>query len=486
MKRYILGKILQLAGLFLLCPTAVALIYQEGAQILYAYSGTALASVLVGTLFSLKKPTVRKLNDRDGLTIVSLTWFLLTLVGAIPMTLCGDIPSYVDALFEAASGFTTTGSSILENVEIISHATQFWRSFAHLVGGMGVLVFAMAILPKLGSETVQLMKAEVPGVTFGKVKARLHDTALVLYLLYFLLTLLLTLALRLAGMNWFDAIIHGMGTAGTGGFSNKAASIAYYQSPLIEWIITVGMTLFGVNFALYYQWLKSKGKKWIRDEELYWYLGIIVAAALLCTACQYPTYTHSGGTLTDSLRTSFFTVSSMITTTGYGTADFNLWPALAKNVLCLLMFFGACTGSTGGGLKIFRIGVLFKSALSAARGAKDPNRAIPIRFDEKPLTDDTVKKVLRYFALYCLTFIICLLLVSLDNVTFEEGFTAVVATLNNIGPGLGRVGPTGSFAFLSPFSKIVLTVGMIAGRLEIYPVIALLNRSAWKAHHSRQ
>jgi trk system potassium uptake protein TrkH len=377
--------------------------------------------------------------------------------------------------FETVSGFTTTGSTILTNVEAMSHSMLFWRSFTHLIGGMGVLVLALAFLPA-SSETVHIMRAEVPGPTFGKLVSKIRDTARILYIIYLSMTAVLIVLLMFGGMDWFDACIHAFGTAGTGGFSSRTASVLAYNSAYIEVVLALAMLAFGVNFALYHLILIRQAKRALKNEELRWYLLIILAAVVIISLNIGSRYTS----VLVLLKDVFFTVSSVITTTGYSTVDFGSWPVLSHVVLMLLMFIGACAGSTGGGLKISRIAILIKAAVADLRRSKDPNLVVGVKFEKQPLKDGAIRSVSRYFVIYVIVFIILLLLVCIDKTDFLTAFSAVTATINNIGPGLGAVGPTYSFAEFSSFTKIVLSISMIAGRLELYPVLILFLPSTWR------
>jgi trk system potassium uptake protein TrkH len=457
-------------------PMVVGLIYGESFRTVGSFLLVIALLAGLGSAAGLKRPKSMHFYTKEGLVIASLSWILLSLFGSLPFIVSGEIPNFVDALFEAVSGLTTTGSTILNDVESMSHSMLFWRSFTHLIGGMGVLVLALAVLPATSSESVHIMKAEVPGPAFGKLVSKLRDTARILYIIYLSMTAVLIILLIIGGMDWFDATIHAFGTAGTGGFSNRTASIGYYDSTYIRYVLGFGMLAFGINFNLYYMILVRQAKKALRDEELRWYLLIILAAVVLIILNIYKRYDSASQLICDA----FFTVSSVITTTGYATADFGSWPVLSQTIILLLMFFGASAGSTGGGFKISRIGILVKTAITELRKSKDPNMVVRTHFNGRPLVETEINAIIRYFVVYVVVFILLLLLICLDEKDFLTAFSTVLGTYNNIGPGLGMAGPTYSFAAFSPFSKIVLSFGMITGRLELFPVLVLFLPSTWR------
>ncbi len=396
-------------------------------------------------------------------------------MGALPFVFAGAIPSYIDAVFETVSGFTTTGASILTDVEGMSRGLLFWRSFTHWVGGMGVLVFLLAIVPLAGGRSVHIMRAESPGPVVGKLVPKVRDTAMILYGIYITMTVVLIALLLLGGMPLYDSAVHAFGTAGTGGFGIWGDSIAHYDSAYIDVVLSIGMVLFGVNFNIYYLLLMGKVKSILRSEELRWYLGIIAGATLLIA---WNTLSRWGGIL-QSLRYAFFQVASVITTTGFATADFNLWPELSRMLLLVLMLVGACAGSTGGGMKVSRLIIMLKSAKREISRMLHPRSVYTLQFEGKPLEDQTIHNVFTYFFILVFLVIASVLLVSLDNMDFDSTFSAVLACINNIGPGLGIVGPMGSYAALSPLSKLVLILDMLLGRLEIFPMLMLFAPSVW-------
>lgn len=473
----VIGRLLIFIALLMLLPMGVGIYYGDSSRVVYSFLATAILVFGLGFILNMQQVKIRTFFTKEGLIIVSLSWVLMSFLGGLPLYFSGDYPSLVDAFFEISSGFTTTGATVSRDVEILSKAVLFWRSFTHLIGGMGVLVFVLAIMPQIQEDSIYLMKAEVPGPVFGKVVSKLGDTARILYMIYFGLTFILILALYLAGMPMFDSIVHAFGTAGTGGFGIKNASIGYYHSPQIELIIGVGMLIFGVNFNLYYLLLIGRIKEFFKSEELKWYFSIVGISVVVVTFNLWQSLSLPLGA---SLRQAFFTVASIISTTGYSTADFNLWPLFSHIVLMLLMFTGSCAGSTAGGIKIARIASAIKAALAEIKRSRNPKRILTFHFEGKVLDTDFMRSLTNYFLLYGLVFIVLLLIISLDQVNFITAFSAVAATLNNIGPGLDGVGPTASFAGFSVLSKLALIFAMIAGRLEILPMLILFSLKTWR------
>lgn len=470
-----IGKILTVEAGFMILPLLVSLIYQEGLKNFLSFLTVIIILLIVGYFLTKIKTDQMKLGVKDGFGIVALSWVFLSFFGGLPFVFSGQIKSLVDAFFETSSGFTTTGASILEDVEALSHSMLFWRSFTHLIGGMGILVFVLAIFPKFGKGAVHVMKSEVPGPSFGKLVSKIDISAKILYKIYIFMTLALIFILILFGMKPFDACIHAFGAAGTGGFSNKALSVGYYDNWKIDYTLAIAMFIFGINFNLYYMIIIGKVREAFSNEELKAYLSIAGIAILLICLNLKDTYSS----ILDLIRDVFFTVSSVMTTTGYATADFAKWPLFSHVVLLLLMFIGSCAGSTAGGIKVSRIMILVKSGIKEIRTALNPNRVITITENKKPLQDQVVINALRYMVLYGLVFIICLLVVSIDAKDYVSAFSSVAATLNNIGPGLGIVGPQGNYAGYSNLSKLVLSLAMIIGRLEILPVLVLLSPESW-------
>lgn len=457
----------------MLLPFIVSLIYNEDCY--KAFLLSMGISVAVGfPLMVFNKTEDRVIYAKEGFIIVALAWLSMSAVGALPFVLSGEIPSYVDAFFETVSGFTTTGASILTDVEALSHGTLFWRSFTHWVGGMGVLVFVIAVIPASNDRSIHILRAEVPGPIVGKLVPKMRDTAIILYLIYVVLTVIETVLLLIGGMPLFESIVHAFGTAGTGGFGTKSDSIASY-SPYLQWVITVFMMIFGVNFNLYYLILTKKIKSVFKSEELWTYIGIgIVSTAVIALNIR-----DMYSSLAETIRVSSFQVSSIITTTGYATTDFNLWPDLSKTILLLLMFIGSCAGSTAGGFKISRVILLFKMIKREIRSLIHPRAVSVVRFEGKKVDEPVLKSLSAYFAIYVVCFFAVFLLISFDGYDIITNFSASAACFNNIGPGLSAVGPAANFAGYSVFSKLVLSVAMLLGRLEIYPILYLISRSAW-------
>lgn len=471
--RYILGWLLKFESAFLMLPVLVSLIYHEQAG--FSYFITAIICLVAGLLLSHKKPASRSLYTKDGFVTVALSWIIMSIFGALPFTMSGDIPSYVDALFETISGFTTTGASILKNVEALSHTSIFWRSFTHWIGGMGVFVFIMAILPLMGGSTMNLMRAESTGPSVSKLVPHVKDTAKILYGIYITFTIIQVILLCLFGMSLFDSLTTSFGTTGTGGFGIYNDSMASC-TPAQQNIVTVFMILSGVNYSAYFLLISGKIKEALKMEEVRWYFIIIFAAAALIIYNTFPMY-HSLG---ETVRHSFFQVGSIITSTGFATTDFDLWPEMSKCILVILMFVGACAGSTGGGMKVSRIVILFKTIHKELSMIIHPRQIKKIRIDGHVVEHKTLRNINVFLAIYFAILLISTLLISVDEFNFTTNFTAVVATLNNIGPGLDLVGPTQNFSFFSPFSKFVLMFNMLAGRLELFPMMVLFMPSTWK------
>lgn len=471
--RFILCRVLEVEGVFLALPCMIALIYGERSG--WAFAAACFLCLAAGFAGTRKKPKSQVFYAREGFVTVSLSWIVLSLAGALPFTLCGDIPSYTDALFEVISGFTTTGASILPEVESLSRCSLFWRSFTHWLGGMGVLVFVMAVLPLAGGYNMHLMRAESPGPSVGKLVPRVKQTAQILYGIYLALTMLQIILLLLSGMAPFDAFTMSFGTAGTGGFgvlNDSAASYTMFQ----QGILTVFMILFGINFNVYYLFLIMKPKQALRCEEMRTYLGIIAAAVLLIVWNARDSF----ATLPEAFHHVAFQVASIITTTGFSTVNFDLWPQLSKTILVLLMFVGACAGSTGGGIKVSRCVVLCKSVRKELRSAMHPRSIGRVRFEGRAMEPEILHSIERFFAAYMIVFAASVLVISLENMDFGSTFTSVAATLNNIGPGLGAVGPMENFGGLSVLSKYVLMFDMLAGRLEIFPMLVLFMPATWR------
>lgn len=469
---YILGWVLAIEGLFLAVSAAVGGMYGERAALSFLYA--ALICAALGLPAILKKPRRMAFFMKEGFVTVALCWIVLSIFGALPFVFSGEIPRFTDALFETVSGFTTTGASVVPDVEVLSHCTLFWRSFTHWIGGMGVLVFLLAILPLAGGSQMYLMQAESPGPSVGKLVPKTRHTALILYALYILLSIVEFILLLGGGMTVFNAVTTTFGTAGTGGFGIRNSSMADF-SPYVQWVVAVFMMLFGINFNLYFLVLIGRGRQALKSEELRTYLGVIAAATLLIVL-----NTRAAGVrLGETVRHAFFQVSSIITTTGFATCDFDLWPSLSKCVLVLLMLVGACAGSTGGGIKISRVLILIKRAGEELHKFIFPNSVTKIRLEKKILDREVVHTTSAFLIVYVFIFAISTLLVSAEGHDLETCFTAVAATFNNIGPGLSIVGPTRNFGFFSDFTKYVLIFDMLAGRLELFPMLILFSPRTW-------
>ena len=471
-----MGQVLSIEGLFMLPALLVCLLYGEG--------GPARAFVLcilltLGVGFALSRiPLKDGIYAREGFVIVALSWVAISLFGALPFWISREIPRFVDAFFETVSGFTTTGASILTDIEAMSFGMLYWRSFTHWLGGMGVLVFLLAIVPlaRGNGETLHLLRAESPGPAPGKMTPTIRQTSRALYGIYVAMTAAEIVLLLIGGMPLFDAVVHAFGTAGTGGFSIKGASIAAYDSAYLQLVIAIFMALFGVNFNMYYLLLLHNGRSVWKNEELRAYVSIMAAATVIIALNILPGYTSVGRAFLDS----FFQVSSIMTTTGYATADFNLWPQLSRLLLVLLMLVGASAGSTGGGIKVSRLLILWKHMMQEMRTMLRPRSVQISRMDGKRLEDSTVRGASAFLVAYCLICCLSMALVSLDNFSLETTVTAVIACINNIGPGLDMVGATGNYSQFSPFAKIVLSLDMLLGRLEIFPMLLLFLPSVWK------
>lgn len=470
---YILGKVIIFLGLFLMLPFIVALVYGEKAGIYFLIP--AICAILIGLAVSYKKPNDRRFYAREGFVVVALSWIIMSIVGAIPFFISGEIPNMIDAVFEIASGFTTTGASILGRVEDLSNCMLFWRSFSHWIGGMGVIVFIMAIIPMAGGNNMHLLRAESSGSNVGKLVPKMKQTALILYGIYMTLTVIMFVCLAISGMPVFENICTTVGTAGTGGFGIVSDSIGSCTDAQ-QWIITIFMFIFGINFSFYYLLIFKKIGQALKMEEVRWYFILYITAVVLVAINIVDVIGNTG----DAIRHSAFQVSSLMTTTGFSTIDYEVWPSFSKGILFLVMFLGGCAGSTAGGIKISRFIIGFKSLAKEVKKLIHPQRVKITKMDGKAISDDTTRMVCIYFLVYVVIYAFSFLIISVDNFDFETNFTAVAATLNNIGPGFGGVGPTDNFALFSPLSKIVLTLDMLIGRLEIFPMLLLFMPSTWK------
>ncbi|MBR0198830.1 MAG: TrkH family potassium uptake protein [Oscillospiraceae bacterium] len=473
----VLGWILLIYAALMLLPLAAGLWYGE--NVLNFIIAIGITGALGGLLL-IPKPRTNSLVARDGFVIVGLGWIGISLLGALPFVLSGSIPRYVDALFETASGLSTTGATVVTDIGGMAQnyrGDMFWRLFTHWIGGMGVLVFLMAVLPMSGEHSMHIMRAEIPGPTVGKLVPRAKKTARVLYLIYIGLTLTETLLLLCGGMSFYEALVHSFSTAGTGGFSTNPASIGGFGSSYIETVITVFMFLFGVNFNLYFLILIGHWKEALKSEELHWYLGIIFGGALLLSLGTRKIF----GSFGLALHQAFFNIGALLSTTGFGTVDFTDWPEYCKWFLMFLMFCGGCAGSTGGGIKLSRLMILGKWEISELRQMIRPRSVVRVQLDGKRVERSTVKAAATFFALYMALLLLFSFLVSLDGVDIATSFTAALSCLSNIGPGMTRaIGPAGSFAFFSDRTKLLLSLAMLMGRLEIYPILVLLSPRTWK------
>ena len=471
---YMLGQILKLEAGIMLLPLICSLIYHEFNIVAAFLITMAIALTLGFSLTLLNKPRNKTFFAKEGFVIVALSWIVISAVGALPFVISGEIPNYIDAFFETVSGFTTTGSSILTDVEAMSRGLLFWRSETHWVGGMGVLVLIVAILPTDSGRTMHILRAEMPGHSAGKLTPKLRTMTKILYFIYTGFTLLEIILLLCGGMPLFDAIVNSFGTAGTGGFGIKGDSIGSYNE-FCQWVITIFMLVFGINFNIYYLALCGRIRSIFKSEELWTYLAIFLLSSTVIVFNILKTVENLG----DAIRLSAFQVSSIMTTTGFATTDFNLWPNFSKGILLMLMFFGACAGSTAGGFKISRVVLLFKKIVASVRQMIHPRAISTINFEGKTVENDTVNGVLVYLAVYCFCFVIILFLLLLEPFDLETNISAAAACFNNIGPGLSLVGPTANFSIYSSFSKIVLSFAMLLGRLEIFPLLVLFSPSIW-------
>ena len=469
----ILGRVMGLEAVLMVPSMITALCYGES---LLWYAETAAIAAALALLLNLPKVKYKDFYAREGFVSVALAWVLMSAVGALPFVFSGEIPSYTDAFFEIVSGFTTTGSTILTSIEPMSKGLLLWRSLSHWIGGMGVLVFIMAVLPMSEDRSMYIMRAEVPGTTFGKLVPRIRTSSAITYLIYIVLTVILIILLCAGGMPFFDSVNHAMATAGTGGFSVRTLSIGYYDSLYIDVVVSIFMLLFGVNFSIYFLLLVRRFKDALTDSEFLGYFGIALGAAVLIALDIWDEY----GGFWNAFRYSLFQVSSLMTTTGFATADFTLWPAFSKSILILVMLIGASAGSTGGGLKVSRVIIFFKSAAQEIGKQLNPRRTTNVRVNGKTLPAATLHNTLVFIGLYFLLTFVIVAVVSLDGYDFETTFASVVSCMSNVGPGLGPAGPMGSYDIFSDLSKWFLSFAMLAGRLEIFPMLILFAPATWK------
>ena len=470
----VLGLILLAMAALMLLPMIAGLCFHER---VVNFIITIAAAAALGGLLMLPKPKTRSLVARDGYVIVGFGWILISAIGALPFVLSGSIPHFYDAFFETASGLSTTGASVVTDIPSMPRGDLFWRLFTHWIGGMGVLVFIMAVLPMSGEHSMHIMRAEVPGPSVGKLVPRVRKTAITLYLIYIGLTLAEAVFLRLGGMSFYDALLHACATAGTGGFSTNPASIGGFNSLYLEIVITVFMLLFGINFNLYFLLLIGRWKDVAKNEELHWFLCIVLGSVLLLAAGITKLY----GSFGTALRHAFFNTATLISTTGFGTVDFTDWPEYCKWILILLMFCGGCAGSTGGGIKLSRLMILGKASVAELKQMVRPRSVVRVQMDGKRVEDGTIRAAFLFIAVYMFLLLLFAALVSLDGFDVATCFTASLSCLSNIGPGMTKlIGPAGSFAIFSPRTKVFLTFAMLLGRLEIYPILVLLIPRTWK------
>jgi trk system potassium uptake protein len=470
----IIGKVMLLEGALMVPSLGVALYYGDGDVL--AFLLTIVILIVSGLLLTRVKSQKPKIFARDGFMIVALAWIILALFGSLPFYINGVIPSFIDCLFETVSGFTTTGSSILVDVEVLPRGLLFWRSFTHWFGGMGVLVFFVSILPAMNGSTQHILRAEAPGPFPGKLVPRIKETSIILYSIYLILTIICTLCLVVAGMPVFDSVLHALGTAGTGGVGIKNNSVAFYNSPGIYVILSVFMMIFGVNFTLFYSMFRRNFAEVRKNSEVKLYLVVVALATVFITINIKGSY----GSWWESFYQSFFQVTSIITTTGYSTTDYSLWPTLSKFILIILMLTGSCAGSTSGGIKQVRILIMLKNLKRSIKKIIHPKAVIPVKINGKAIEEEQISGIGNFIFSYFFIIGIAVLLISFDNYDFETTLTVVISSISNIGPAFGLAGPLGNFAFFSDFSKIIIIVCMIIGRLEIFPILLLLNANAWK------
>ena len=472
----LLGAILLIEALAMAPSLAISLLYGDG-DALALLSSMALLAALGFPAWRFAHPREQNLRAREGFLVVALSWVLLSAFGALPFVISGLIPNYIDAFFEAVSGFTTTGATLMGNFDGLPRGVMFWRSFTHWIGGMGVLVLTLALLPQMTGRSSHLVRAESPGPSLSKIVPKMGDTAKILYLIYGALTMIELAALIIAGMSPYDAAIHAMGTAGTGGFSNYGSSVGAFDSAVIDAIITIFMVLFGINFALFYRVLVGGWRDALRSEELHWYLALFAGSTLFVSLMILPQY----GTFLNALRYGSFQVATIMSTTGYATADFNLWPQAVKALIVVLMFIGSCAGSTAGGIKVVRVGILCKLGCREVRRTFQPRKVQVVRFEGKGVEENRLTQVSAFFFVYVLLVLAGMFLVSLEGLyDLETNFTAVLTCISNVGPGLGHVGPVENFSGYGPFAKVVLSLLMLAGRLELFPILVLFHPSAWR------
>lgn len=479
MIKYVLGRLLFFNGFFLLLPALVSIIYQEDLIYLFSFLSVSIFSLAIGYYMSHKEPEHKNIYAKEGFIIVSLTWLTMSLVGSLPYILSGDFPSVFDAIFESTSGFTTTGMTILNDVEILSNSVHFWRAFTQFLGGIGILVFALAILPSVGNQYINVLKVETASPSYGKLLPRVTDSTRYLFGIYIGLTILVAIALMIFGMTPFDAIVHTFGVAGTGGFSIFNANVSMYDSIAIETILGIGMFLFGVNFNLFFLAVSGHLKKALNYEELWWYVGIILASIAMIALNIYTVYQS----FQEAFHYASFTVVAMITSTGIELTPLGGWPVFSKYLLLLLMIIGGMAGSTSGGFKVSRVIIIIKTLIAEVKRNVYPNRVVTIHFEDEPVDERVIASTARYLIVYMFVFVLLLALMTLEFRTLSASFSVVTATFNNIGVTLGTLGETETLASISPASKLILSLAMITGRLEIYPILVFATPSIWRNYN---
>ncbi len=476
MIKYVISYILKLEAVFMLVPFALSFFYQEGFKLNSAYLLTIIFLIISSFLLSRKIPEDQKIYTQEGMIIVAVSWIALSFFGSLPFVFSGRIPSFINAFFETVAGFTTTGASIITNIEGIEKSLLFWVGFSHFIGGMGILVLALAILPKSSNQSLYIMKAEVPGPSVGKMVAKISYNSKILYVMYICITVIMVVLLCAGGMPLFDSIIHAFGTVSTGGANIKNNSIGFYNNAYIDFVLGAGMLLCAINFNLFYALLLKNYRQVFKNDELRAYLLIISVSIIIICINVYPFYKNNF----NMVRDVFFTVSSIITTTGYSTVDFNAWPVFSKTVLMMLTFIGGCAGSTTGGIKVSRVVIIFKKIIGEIKKVGTPNRVIVVKMDGKKIPDEMFSKISIYLITYIFIFLGIILIISVEFSDFALAFSVVSATFNNIGTGIGTLGNTFDYSSLSNLSKIILSLSMLLGRLEIFPILILFSPKIYK------
>lgn len=479
MIKYVMGRLMFFNGLFLLLPVLVSIYYRENPRYLLSFLSVALFSLILGYYMGKDEPKRKNLYAKEGFIIVTLTWLSMSLIGSIPFILSGDFPSVYDAIFESTSGFTTTGMTILNDVENLSKSVHFWRAFTQFLGGIGILVFALAMIPSAETKYINVLKVEASSPRYGKLLPRVTDSTRYLFGIYLGLSVLVAITLVVFGMSPFDAIIHMFGVAGTGGFSLFNTNISMYNSLAIETVLAIGMFLFGINFNLFFLAVSGHFKKALNHDELWWYVGIIISSIILVTLNIYSIYQS----FPEALHQSVFTVIAMITSTGIELTPLGQWPIFSKYILLLLMIIGGMAGSTSGGFKISRVIIITKTLIAEIKRNVYPNRIVTIHFEDEPVDERVIEATARYLIVYMFVFVMLLAIMTLEFKTLSASFSVVTATLNNIGVPLGTLGETETLSSISPLSKMILSLAMITGRLEIYPILIFLTPSIWHSYN---